>query len=152
VGTRKFCCETVDVVKVAVRLVLVLLVKFVVVELLVVELGSLGWRRWTSGMFLMNGLSGMADGLRERSCMDNQCSVSCMRAFLQSVHTRLMAQHLDIHSSSLLVGCSMNLVTRNLAVVGTSTAESTSQIDAAQSRTLNSDSLAHNRTAAAQDL
>lgn len=49
VGTRKLLRKSVDVVEVAIRFVLVLLVKFVLVELLIVKLGGCWWGRLWAG-------------------------------------------------------------------------------------------------------
>lgn len=47
-GTRKLLSQTVDVVEVAVRLVLVLLVEFGMVEAVVVKTGCTGWSWWSA--------------------------------------------------------------------------------------------------------
>lgn len=62
VGTRKLLRKTIDVVEVAIRFVLVLLVKFCFVEILVVKLGGCWWGRLWPGeggvMLLHEGNSG----------------------------------------------------------------------------------------------
>lgn len=63
-----------------------------------------------------------------------------------------MAQHLNLNSPSLLVGRSMDLVTRNLAVVCTSATERTRQVEVAESSTLHSQCLAHDGATTAKDL
>ena len=71
--TRKLLSQTIDVVEVSVRLVLVLFLKLVLVEAFVVEIGALGSNRGGKvGGLTNNGFEGCV-GERSQACAALVC-------------------------------------------------------------------------------
>jgi hypothetical protein len=166
VGARKLFSQPIDVVEITVRLVLVLLVQFIVVEPLIVESGcGCSGRnihvgrlrgRWLLGRMRKRDMTCVSISLAVQRLRDRLMMVGRMtqpsQVYGEIDLTLLASQAFNVHSLSLLRSGSVQLGPVDAGVVSTYTAESAGKSAIADASTLYGKRLSHNWAATTENL